>query len=86
MIENEDGTVAGSLNRARIKELHDQSKDADLKAYYRGLLGESDEGRAIDEDESDKKSGSKSESSSKSTARAGSPKSEASSSGNDKSA
>lgn len=50
MIENEDGTVSGSLNRARIKELHDQASDPEKKAYYRGLLGDSEEGRAIDDE------------------------------------
>lgn len=51
MIENEKtGLVGGSLDRTRIKELHDQTDDAELKAYYRGLLGESEEGKSIDED------------------------------------
>jgi hypothetical protein len=49
VIENENGLVSGSLDRARIKELHDQTNDAELKVYYRGLLGESEEGKSLDE-------------------------------------
>ena len=49
MFENEDGRVSGSIDRARVKELYDATTDKELKAYYRELLGDSDEGNAVDE-------------------------------------
>jgi hypothetical protein len=48
MFENEDGRVSGSIDRARVAELLAGTDDAELKAYYRDLLGESDEGKAAD--------------------------------------
>jgi hypothetical protein len=49
MIEQEDGRVAGSIDRARVAELLAATGDAEMRAYYRDLLGDSPEGRAVDE-------------------------------------
>ncbi|HEY9417056.1 MAG TPA: hypothetical protein VIQ30_20045 [Pseudonocardia sp.] len=49
MIEQEDGRVAGSIDRARVAELHAATDDEEMKAYYREILGDTEEGRAIDE-------------------------------------
>jgi hypothetical protein len=45
---NEDGRVSGSLNRARLLELFQGTGDPEMKAYYRDLLGDSEEGDAAD--------------------------------------
>ena len=49
MIEHDDGRVSGSIDRARVAELHAGTDDEELRAYYRDLLGESEEGKAVDE-------------------------------------
>ena len=49
MFVSEDGRVTGSIDRARVAELLAGTDDEELKAYYRDLLGESEEGKAIDE-------------------------------------
>lgn len=45
----EDGHVAGSVNRAQVAELLAATDDEELKAYYRDLLGESEEGTEYDQ-------------------------------------
>lgn len=50
MIEHKEGRVGGSVDRARVAELLAQTDDEDLKAHYRELLGESEEGKAAAED------------------------------------
>lgn len=55
MQEHEDGRVSGSINRARVAELYNATDDEDLKAHYREVLGESEEGKAIAEQEGDTK-------------------------------
>jgi hypothetical protein len=49
MIEQDDGRVAGSIDRARVAELLAGTDDEELRVYYRDLLGESEEGQAVDE-------------------------------------
>jgi hypothetical protein len=49
MIEHEDGRVSGSIDRARVAELHAGTDDEELRAYYRDLLGDSEEGRAVEQ-------------------------------------
>lgn len=49
MIENEDGRVSGSIDRARVAELLAATGDDELKTYYRDLLGESADGKAVDQ-------------------------------------
>jgi len=48
MFVSEDGHVSGSLDRAQLLELYAEAPD-DLKAYYRELLGDSEEGQAADQ-------------------------------------
>jgi nucleotide-binding universal stress UspA family protein len=48
MIVGEDGRVAGSINRVQVYELLVGTDDEELQAYYRGLLGESEEGAEYD--------------------------------------
>lgn len=48
MFEGKDGRVGGSIDRARVAELYAATDDEELRAYYRDLLGESDEGKALD--------------------------------------
>ncbi|HZO69402.1 MAG TPA: hypothetical protein VFB74_30790 [Kribbellaceae bacterium] len=49
MHEHEDGRVSGSIDRARVAELYAATDDDELKAHYREVLGDSDEGKALDE-------------------------------------
>ncbi|HZO63356.1 MAG TPA: hypothetical protein VFB74_00005 [Kribbellaceae bacterium] len=49
MHEHEDGRVSGSIDRARVAELYAATDDDELRAHYREVLGDSDEGRALDE-------------------------------------
>jgi hypothetical protein len=53
MHEHEDGRVSGSIDRARVAELYAATDDDELKAHYREVLGESDEGKALDEESED---------------------------------
>jgi hypothetical protein len=53
MHEHEDGRVSGSIDRARVAELYAATDDDELKAHYREVLGESDEGKALDEESGD---------------------------------
>jgi hypothetical protein len=48
MIENEDGRVSGSIDRARVAELLAETSDDELKAYYQDLLGGSPEAEAVE--------------------------------------
>ena len=48
MIENEDGRVSGSIDRARVAELLAATSDDELKAYYQDLLGGSPEAEAVE--------------------------------------
>lgn len=54
MFESKDGRVSGSIDRTRVAELLAATKDDELKAHYRDVLGESEEGKAADKAESDK--------------------------------
>lgn len=49
MIESKDGRVSGSIDRTRVVELYAQTDDEDLKAHYREVLGDSEEGRSLDQ-------------------------------------
>ena len=49
MIIGEDGHVAGSVDRTQVAGLLAATDDEELKAYYRELLGDSAEGRAVAE-------------------------------------
>lgn len=53
MIVGEDGHVGGSINREQLAGLLAGTDDEDLKAEYRALLGESDEGDAYDASQAD---------------------------------
>lgn len=49
MIRNKYGRVAGSVDIAEVAQLLAETTDEELRAYYRGLLGESQAGLALDE-------------------------------------
>ena len=57
MIEHESGRVSGSIDRARVAELYAQTNDDELKAHYREVLGESEEGQVVAKEDKPKKAG-----------------------------
>lgn len=62
MIESPDGRVGGSIDRARVKELLAGTKDKELQAHYREVLGEPAEDQPVQEDEAADRPSSSSES------------------------
>lgn len=46
MIEDENGRVSGSIDRARVSDLLAKTTDEALIAHYQDVLGDSEEGRA----------------------------------------
>ena len=49
MFVSKDGRVSGSIHRAEVAELYRNTDDEELRAYYRDLLGDSEEAESLDE-------------------------------------